>query len=284
MDRTVQASKAETFLALHHDPELLVLPNVWDPLGARLLEGLGFPAVATASAAVAFSLGYDDGQRIKFDTMLETISRICASVDVPVTADVESGYAEDPDDLADNIRCVIRAGAVGINLEDSMGDDGFLLPPEVQCDRLRAARAAGDLEDIPLVINARIDVFFKGPAEMAREDRVRETIERAKLYVEAGADCIYPILVGDLQTLERIRNEVKAPINVYGCESAAPMRELETAGISRLSIGPWMLKAGLTKMREVAVTLKGYGSYDVFTDGTMTTEEVRRYLRGGKMA
>lgn len=284
MDKKLQARKAETFLALHHDSKLLVLPNVWDPLGARLVEGLGFSAVATASAAVAFSLGYDDGERITFDTMLETIARICASVDVPVTADVESGYAKDLDDLADNIRRVIRAGAVGINLEDSAAEDGCLLPPEVQCDRLRAARSAADLEDIPLVINARIDVFYKETGEGRREDRVRETIERAKLYVEAGADCVYPLLVGDLKTLERIRDDVGAPINVYGSETTAPMSDLETAGISRLSIGPWMLKAGLTKMKEVAATLRDYGSYEVFTNGTMTTDEVRRYLRRDKTA
>jgi len=283
MDKKVQANKAERFLQLHHDPKLLVLPNVWDPLGARLLEGLGFPAVATASAAVAFSLGYDDGQRITFDAMLDAIARVCDSVDVPVTADVESGYAQDMDDLADNIRRVIRAGAVGINLEDSMDEGGFLLPAEVQCDRLHAARAAADLEDIPLVINARIDVFFKGP-EQGRDAQIEDTIERAKSYLEAGADCVYPILVGDLDTLKRIHDAVERPINVYADDSAATMRDLEDAGISRLSVGPWMLKAALSKMKEVAETLRDYGSYDVFTDGTMTTGEVRRYLRDGKMA
>jgi 2-methylisocitrate lyase-like PEP mutase family enzyme len=282
MDVRAQTKKAETFLQLHHDPKLLVLPNVWDPLGARLLEGLGFPAVATASAAVAFSLGYDDGQRISFDAMLAAIARVCDSVDVPVTADVESGYAEDLDDLADNIRCVIRAGAVGINLEDSIDEGDFLLPAEVQCDRLRAVRAAADLEDIPLVINARIDVLFKGSAEN-REAQIQDTIERAQAYLQAGADCVYPILVGDLETLKRIYEAVQAPINVYGDQSAAPMPDLEAAGISRLSIGPWMLKAAFTKVRDVAAALKDYGSYGVFTDGTMTTQEIRRFLRDDRM-
>jgi 2-methylisocitrate lyase-like PEP mutase family enzyme len=283
MDKKAQAEKAGMFLELHHDPKLLVLPNVWDPLGARLLEGLGFPAVATASAAVAFSLGYDDGQKITFEAMLDTISRICTSVDVPVTADVESGYAQDLDDMADNIRRVIRAGAVGINLEDSMDDGGFLFPADVQCERLRAARAAADLEDIPLVINARIDVFFKGTDDGRRNEQVDDTIARAKAYLDAGADCVYPILVGDLETLGLIHDAVRAPINVYASPSTASMRDLENAGISRLSVGPWMLKAALTRMKEVAEVLKEYGSYDVLTDGTMTTDEVRRYLRDGNM-
>lgn len=283
MDKKTQIKKAEAFLELHHDPKLLVLPNVWDPLGARMLERMGFPAVATASAAVAFSLGYDDGQKITFDAMLDAIARVCDSVDVPVTADVESGYARDLDDLADNVRRVIRAGAVGVNLEDSTEEDKFLFPAEVQCDRLLAARAAADLEDIPLVINARIDVFMKGTDEERRADQVVDTIERAKSYIEAGADCVYPILVGDLETLERIRDEVRAPINVYASETTAPMRDLEEAGISRLSVGPWMLKAAFTKMNDVAAKLKDYGSYEVFTDGTITTGELRRYLRDGKM-
>jgi len=283
MDKKAQAEKAGKFLELHHDPKLLVLPNVWDPLGARLLEGLGFPAVATASAAVAFSLGYDDGQKITFDAMLDSISRICAGVDVPVTADVESGYAQDPDDMADNIRRVIRAGAVGINLEDSTDEGGFLFPIDVQCERLRAARAAADLEDLPLVINARIDVFYKGTDDGRRDEQVEDTIARAKSYLDAGADCVYPILVGDLETLGRIHDAVRAPLNVYASKSTASMRDLEKAGISRLSVGPWMLKAALTRMKEVAEVLKEYGSYDVLTDGTMTTDEVRRYLREGNM-
>jgi 2-methylisocitrate lyase-like PEP mutase family enzyme len=283
MDKKAQVKKAESFLALHHDPKLLVLPNIWDPLGARLLERLGYPAVATASAAVAFSLGYDDGQRITFDAMLDVIGRVAASVNVPLTADVESGYAENLDDLADNIRRVIRAGAVGVNLEDSTHEGGPLLAVDEQGQRIRAARAAADLEDIPLVINARIDVFMQDAANVPHADKVKDTIERAKAYLDSGADCVYPILVGDLDTLTQIHGEIRAPINVYGSETTAPMRELETAGISRLSVGPWMLKASLTRLEKIATALQNYGSYDVFTEGTMTTGELRRYLRGGKM-
>jgi 2-methylisocitrate lyase-like PEP mutase family enzyme len=283
MDKSTQRKKAQAFLALHHDPKLLVLPNIWDPVGARMLEAAGFPAVATASAAVAFSLGYDDGERITFDTMLDTITRVAGAVDVPVTADVESGYASDLDDLADNIRRVIRAGAVGINIEDSTRESGPLRDIEDQCGRIRAARAAADLEDIPLVINARIDVFMSGQEADDRTAQVEETIKRALAFTAAGADCVYPILAGDLETLGAIQSQVSTPVNVYGCESAAPMRDLEAAGISRLSIGPWLLKASLTRMREVAATLKDYGSYEIFTDGTMTTDEVRRIVRDGDM-
>lgn len=281
MNRELQVGKAERFLELHREPKLLVLPNIWDPLGARLLESLGYPAVATASAAVAFSLGYDDGERITFEAMLDAIRRIAASVNVPLTADIERGYAEDPQDVAANVRRVLDAGAVGINLEDSV-EDGSLRPVDLQCERLRAVREMAAQEGIPLVINARTDVFMGG-MEGSQEDKVTETIARAKAYLEAGADCIYPITVGDLETLKRIRAETGAPLNVYASASTAPMRELEAAGINRLSLGPGFLKAGLTAMKRVAQGLLDYGSYDAFTENAMSSDDVRCYLSKDKM-
>lgn len=277
-----QVKKAEDFLALHHDPKLLVLPNIWDPLGARLLEELGYPAVATASAAVAFSLGYDDGEQITFDTMIDVIRRIADSVTVPLTADFERGYADDPEDAADNVRQVIRAGAVGVNIEDSTKTWGTLYPTDVQCDRIRAVRAAADLEDFPLVINARTDVFYQGQ-DGSHADKTAETIARARAYLDAGADCIYPITVGDIETLRQILDAIHAPINVYAPMATTPMRKLEAAGISRLSLGPGMIKASLTRMKEIALALLNYDDYEVFTDGTMSTDELRRYLSKDRM-
>jgi 2-methylisocitrate lyase-like PEP mutase family enzyme len=277
MNKSEQVRKAERFLALHHDPKLLVLPNIWDPLGARLLQGLGYPAVATASAAVAFSMGYDDGQIMTFEAMLDVISRVAASVDLPVTADVERGYADDPGGVEANMGRVIRAGAVGVNIEDSTVEGGPLFSVESQCARLQAARRAADKEEVPLVINARIDTFLGG-VPGSSSDKVNETIARAKAYLDAGADCIYPITVGDIETLKRIRDETDAPINVYATALAAPMRELEEAGISRLSIGPWLIKSSLTAMKRVAEELRDYGSYDVFTKDAMSSDDVRQYL------
>jgi 2-methylisocitrate lyase-like PEP mutase family enzyme len=282
MNNKNQVRKAELLLALHHDPKLVILPNIWDPLGARLLESLGFPAVATASAAVAFSLGYDDGQRITFDAMLDVVNRVAASVEVPLTADIERGYAEDTEELADNVRRVIRVGAVGINLEDSTGERGTLFPIEVQCDRLRAARAAADLEGLPLVINARTDVFLENAHE-SHDDKVRETIARAKAYMDAGADCVYPITVGDTETLKQILAEVRTPINVYASQGTAPMRELENLGVSRLSLGPWVLRASLARIKEIALALKNYDSFDVFTDDAVVGKEIKRYISDDRM-
>jgi 2-methylisocitrate lyase-like PEP mutase family enzyme len=282
LNKRAQTAKSRDFLALHHDPKLLVLPNIWDPLGARLLQSLGFPAVATASAAIAFSLGYNDGQRIRFAEMLRVIRAIASSVDVPVTADVESGYAVDPSAVADNVRQVIGAGAVGINLEDTEREGGPLFAIELQCDRIRAVRAMADREGVPLVINARTDVFL-GERPGSRSDKIAETILRARAYLDAGANCIYPITVGDIETLRLIYEETAAPLNVYATKSTAPMTELEAAGISRLSLGPGLLKASLTTMKKVALALRDYGSYDLFTKGVISTDEVEQYVSHDRM-
>ena len=278
MDKTTQIQKAEKFLALHHEPKLLVLPNIWDPLGARLLEGLGYPAVATASAAVAYSLGYDDGQKIKFDAMLDVIERIASSVAVPMTADIERGYAEHPQEIAENIRQVMHAGAVGINFEDSSFEGGPLQPIDFQCERIQAIRNMADKEGIPLVINARIDVFMRS-GDISRSEKIAETISRGKSYLDAGADCLYPIGPGDVETLKRIREETEAPINVYASKLAASMKELAAIGISRLSLGPGLIRASLTTMRNVAQQLLDYGPYDSFSaDDIMTSDEIRKYI------
>jgi len=270
-----QVTKAQTFLEQHHASKLLILPNIWDPVGARLLQHVGFPSVATASAAVAYSLGYDDGQRITFPTMLKVIRAIVSSVRVPVTADIEGGYAEEPHDVAANVREVIRTGVAGINIEDSTVEGGPLREVDAQCDRIRAVRVMAETEGIPLVINARTDVFLqKAPSG----DKISETITRARAYIDAGADCIYPITAGDLKTLGAIREAIDAPINVYANRNAASMKELEALGINRLSLGPGLIKACLTTMRDVALGLKDYGSYDAFTKDAISIDEILRFV------
>lgn len=276
MDKQAQIQKAEGFLARHHDPKLLVLPNIWDPLGARLLEDLGYPAVATASAAVAYSMGYDDGEKISFAMMLETIGRIAAAVDVPLTADIEQGYGESADEVADHAGQVLQAGAVGVNLEDSIAEGSPLRSIDSQCERIHAVRMMADREGIPLVINARTDVFMvRTPG--SRSDKVAETIARGKAYRDAGADCIYPITVGDLDTIKVIREGIEAPINIFATAATASMKELEALGVSRLSLGPGLIKAALTTMKKIALGLKNYEPYDAFTSEAMSSEEIQRY-------
>ena len=274
--------RASDFLALHHDPKLLLLPNVWDPLGARLLESLGYPAVATASAAVAFSLGYDDGQRIRFSAMLEVISRIASSVGIPLSADIEGGYAESPKSVTENMKRVLAAGAVGINFEDGKADGSGLHEADFQCERIAAIRDMAAKEGIPLVINARTDVFVVNSSQ-SRSEKIEEAISRLGAYVAAGADCVYPITVGDVKTLGTMRAEIDAPINVLAGASTAPMQELESLGISRLSLGPGLIRASLTAMKKVAVELQETGSYDSFSRGIMSSGDIRELVEKSQM-
>ena len=155
-----QAEKAQTLLGLHNNGTLLILPNVWNPIGARMLQRKGYPAVATASAAIAESLGYGDGEQLKLDTMLEMVARIAHSVDVPVTADFEAGYSDTIEGLQENIMRLLNTGAVGINFEDSFDNSAHLRPIAEQVERIKAVREAAEQKGVHLVINARSDSFF----------------------------------------------------------------------------------------------------------------------------
>ncbi len=272
------AARATRLLELHHKPELLVLPNVWDPLGARMLESLGYPAVATASAAIAYSLGYRDGEAMPYEKMLGAIRCVANAVDVPVTADIERGYSDAPDGVADNVARVIDAGAVGVNIEDSLAEGGRLREVDAQCERIAAARRAAGAARVPLVINARVDVFISQSGD-SDEDRLEETIARSRRYLSAGADCIYPITLNDLGLLKRLREAIAAPINVYAAPGTPPIPALEAAGIARLSLGPGLLKVSLSAMKRVAEQLHDGGSYDALHSGTMSGPEIERYLK-----
>jgi 2-methylisocitrate lyase-like PEP mutase family enzyme len=277
IDVSALTQKAERLRALHHTGRILVLPNIWDPGGARMMESLGYPAVATASASIAYALGYDDGQQITLEAMLDVVGRVASSVHVPVTADMEWGYAEEPQDVAENMRRVLHAGAVGINLEDSVREGERLFEVEFQCARISAVRAMARQEGVPFFINARTDVFWpRVPGTEA--EKFAEAVRRAQAYFAAGADCFYPIILGDLGTLRRLYEAIQAPINVLAPTSQATLRELEAAGIARLSLGPGLMWASLTVMKKIAVELQNYGSFDLFTRDIITTDEIKRYV------
>jgi 2-methylisocitrate lyase-like PEP mutase family enzyme len=168
MNQTVQAKKAALLKKLHHGPNILILANVWDAISARIVEEIGYPAVATTSAGVAATLGYPDGQRVSREEMLEAVARVARAVEVPVTADMEAGYGTSPEEMADTARAVIEAGAVGLNLEDITGDDGSSqVALELQIEKILAIREASASAGVPLVINARTDVYLMpiGPPE-----------------------------------------------------------------------------------------------------------------------
>jgi 2-methylisocitrate lyase-like PEP mutase family enzyme len=281
MNKISQQKKAENFLDLHKQDKLLVLPNIWNPIGARILEAKGFPAAATASAAISSSLGYKDGEKIKLSTHLDIIERIVKSVDIPVTADIESGYASDIKSLKDSINMVIDTGVAGINIEDSLEEEGSLRNIEEQCERITTVRDVAKERKLHLVINARIDCFVSD-TNKSKETIVDETVKRAEVYIKAGADSVYPVGVLDLETITALRKRISSPINILGSHRTISLKTLQDIGINRVTFGPFVFRSTLKKFVNIIEVLRGLGDYESFSDDTYSYTEVLQFLREEK--
>jgi 2-methylisocitrate lyase-like PEP mutase family enzyme len=275
MSATSQRQRAEALRELHAGPRLLILPNAWDVVTARLVEAAGFSAIATTSAGIAWALGYPDGERISRGEMLAVIRRISTAVRVPVTADVEAGYGSTPAAAAETARGVIAAGAVGLNLEDGTSA-GELLDAGLQVERLRAAREAGATARVPLVINARTDAFEVKAWDPAR--RFAEAVRRATAYHAAGADCLFVPHVSDGETIGRLAKELPGPLNVIAGPPAPPLGELERLGVRRASLGPRVVQAALGTVRRVVAELRERGTYEALTDLLIPFAELQQLV------
>jgi len=275
MSATTQAQQAERFRALHTGPRLLVLPNAWDAISARLIEEAGFPAIATSSAGVAWALGYADGERISRGEMLAVVRRIVLGVRIPVTADVEAGYGATPEAAAETARGVIAAGAIGLNLEDAT-DEGRLLDLTLQVERLRAVREAGAAARVPLVVNARTDAFEM--KQWSPAERFTAAVRRANAYRAAGADCLFVPHVSDAGTIERLAREIAGPLNVIAGPPAPPLGELEALGVRRASLGPRIVQATLGLIRRITAELRERGTYEALTDLVIPFAEIQRLI------
>jgi 2-methylisocitrate lyase-like PEP mutase family enzyme len=226
------AELAQRLRALHHGAEPLVLPNAWDAATARAVVDAGFPAVATTSSGMSATLGYSDGEHTPPDEMFNAIRRITRVVtDVPVTADIESGYGLSPEDLVDRL---LQAGAVGCNLEDTdhRAEPGTrtLVDADAQQQRLQAVKRAARAQGVDIVLNARVDVFF------TPSPSVDEAVRRAKLYLAAGADAIFPIGAPDEPTIVNLVRDIPGPVNVIpGFRGGPPLARLRELGVRRIS-------------------------------------------------
>jgi 2-methylisocitrate lyase-like PEP mutase family enzyme len=275
--RPQQRERAETLRRLHQGPRILVLPNVWDVVTARIVEASGFAALATTSAGVAFALGYPDGERISRAEMADAVRRIAARVRVPVTADMEAGYGRTPQAAAETAQAVIAAGAVGMNLEDAPTDGDGLFDVALQAERLRAARESAESAGVPLVINARTDVFLASIG--APETRLSHAVSRLNAYRAAGADCLFAPGVTDRGTIATLVREVGGPLNVLAGPGCPPVPDLEALGVRRLSLGSGVMRATLGLVRRIAGELQGPGTFTTLLgDQVPPHAEVNRLL------
>jgi 2-methylisocitrate lyase-like PEP mutase family enzyme len=243
------AAQADELRALHVPGSPLLLVNAWDPPSARRLMQDGHPAIATTSAGVAEALGYEDGNVTPPDEMLAAVGRIAAVVNVPVTADLEAGYGLQPRDLVDGL---LRAGAVGLNFEDSDHGGGGMVDAESQTERLTAIKEAGREAGVDVVLNARVDVFL-------HDGEVDEAVRRGRLYAEAGADCVYPIGVRGRDAIGRLVEEVAAPLNILAVPGGLSLPELGELGVARVSFGSGLMHIAMDAAAERAGAYRATG-------------------------
>ncbi len=273
-----QAELGRKFLALHQGPKILVLPNAWDAASARIFEEAGFPAVASSSAGVAFSLGHPDGEKISREEALGAVRRIAAAVEVPVTADLEAGFGTTPKEVADTARAAIAAGAVGMNLEDGIEEQpGYIADLSRQKEMIHAVLETAASAAVPFVLNARSDIFLNaiGPAET----RLARTIERLNAYREAGAQSLFAPGVKDKETIAQLARGVAGPLNILATVGTPPIAELQALGVARVSLGSGPMRAALAFLSRMAREIREQGVFTMMTEGAIPYADANRLFQ-----
>ena len=274
MNTSEQRQRAEHFRKLHRAPPTLLLPNSWDLMSARIFEAAGLPAAATTSGGLAWALGHADGEKAPWGEVVAATRRIAQAIRVPLTADIETGYGETPDAVARSVTDIVGAGAVGINLEDGTPNPNEPVRSiEDAAARIRAARAAANAAGVPIVINARVDLYLKHVGDEA--SRFTETVRRAEAYLAAGADCIFVFAVADLDLIRRLIAAIKAPLNVVGRAGGPGLKALEAAGVARVSIASGASTVVISQIQRIAAELHQTGEFDVLKT-SLTRPEIQK--------
>ena len=275
-----QKKKAEDFRAMHQEGSILVLPNVWDVASAKIYQNEGFKAIATTSAGISASLGYPDGQRMSLQDNLSVVQRIARNTPLPVSADIEAGYGQSTEDVVHAAKAAIRAGAVGINLEDSTGnseDPLFEIPTMVS--RIAGIRTMARQIGIRLFINLRTDVILL--AQEINDHKMAQTFERAHAYQQAGADGIF---VPDFDNLTKDRitqlvENIDLPLNLIAGRGKPSLQEFEALGVSRVTFGPKAMRATFSLVKAMAQELKDCGTYQLMNEYAINYSEVNSWFK-----
>lgn len=258
VNKVDQVRMAEAFRARHARRPVLLLPNAWDAMSARLFAAAGFEAMATTSGGVAWALGYPDGEATPWSEVVAATARIVRAAGVPVSADIEAGYGASPQDVAAHVAEIIATGVVGINLEDGM--HGPIRSIDDAAARIRAAREAARATGVPIVINARCDVYFSQAYD--EPARFGETVARCKAYLAAGADCVYPFGLREPETIARLTAAIAAPVNITGRAGMPDAAALERLGVARITIASAPTLVAMSAIRDLADHLRATGSFD----------------------
>ena len=278
-----QVERAKIFRKLHRRGKILLLPCVWDVISAKLYESAGFEALGTTSAGLASTLGFPDGQRIGVEATATLVGRVTPHVGVPISADIEAGYGDDPASTARAARTVMDTGAVGLNLEDSLSGRGIaphapLRDVDEQAAFIAAVRSVANELGLPLFINARTDVLLVSgdPDDAALE----EAIARGNSYLHAGAAGVF---VPDMETLDegaiaRLAREIEGPLNLIAGARTPPVARLEALGVARLSFGPRAMRKALWHLEQMAREWRVEGTYDRMLGETLSYDRVNGWF------
>ena len=274
-----QKDKAVQLRQLHSGPQILVLPNAWDAASARIFEQAGFAAVATTSSGVAAALGYPDGQRISRDMLVENVAQMTRVVKCPITVDIEAGFGSSIEEVLQTVRTIITAGAVGINVEDSTkGQERALVNISKQVELLKAIKETASSLDVPLVVNARTDVFLLQVGDP--HERLELAVQRANAYRQAGTDCLFPIGVSDAGTIASLVQAINGPVNILAGSSTPAIPELAQLGVARVSFGSGLMRAVLARLRHIAHDLREHGTYSSMSEEALSGVEFKGLVVG----
>jgi 2-methylisocitrate lyase-like PEP mutase family enzyme len=273
-----QSDRAEAFCARHRSGDIIVLPNAWDPGSAVLMAAAGFPVIATTSAGIAFARGCPDGERLGRAAMLDSVAAIVMRSPVPVTADLEAGYGSAPQDVAETVTQAIAVGLIGCNIEDSDPESGHLLDLALATARIRAGRDAADRLGMPFALNARTDPYLMRSGDVASS--FAEAVRRANAYLGAGATCAFVPGPGDRETVGRLVDAIKGPLNILGAYAGRPSMKLDEVrrlGVRRVSIGGSLALSALTHVRTVLAGIGERGDFD-YAVPTLTNREMNAVM------
>ncbi|ACJ79287.1 isocitrate lyase/PEP mutase family protein [Bacillus paranthracis] len=265
--------KSKIFNDYHHDSSILILPNAWDVMSAKIYEDLNYRAIGTTSAGIAASLGYSDGEQLPFESMLDVIEKITQSVNIPVSADIESGYGETIEKVLENVRKIIASGVVGINLEDSKKNHiCSLYDTAYQQKKIESIKNVSISEGVPLFINARTDAYI------LNNNRFEETMKRAQAYKDAGADGIFIPGLAQKEQIHMFTKKINLPLNVLVHDSTPSITDLECLKVSRISFGSGAYRATISTLRKLASEVITKGQYETITNEVISYEDMMGFL------
>lgn len=259
MDLARQQALAERFAALHRGSVPLLLPNAWDAGSAAQFAAMEFDAIATTSGGVAWSLGYADGEQLPLNELLDAVRRMVRVIDVPLTVDFEGGFGATPTAVSESVRALLDTGAVGLNIEDGIAH-AHLRDIGDAAARVAAARAAAESACVPAFINARVDCWIVGGA--APDALLDDAIRRARAYVDAGADGIYPIALANPATIAAFCAAIPVPVNIGARKGLPDLAELGRLGVARVSTATRLATLALSAVRDAATALRESGCFD----------------------